>query len=116
MKSFQFWDNTANRKQEYLGMRPYPPVDSSKFRQSAGLSLAFFKDARSLLEKISASPSFSTKIMKAAQESKTQAVERLILSTGIRNKPMLLFNPDNLMLRFLDEKGDAEVIVKLKWR
>ncbi|CAM3777413.1 hypothetical protein [Mesobacillus zeae] len=99
--------------------RAFPPVNTAQFRQSAGVSLALFQDARKIMEKISASPSFSSRIMSAAQESKHSAVEGLILSTGVRNKPSLSFNPDGFTIHFTGRKNNrpsAELTIQLRWR
>ena len=98
--------------------RPYPDVNTTLFKESALKALSLMNDANLVMEKITTSQTFSTDLMRAAQQSKQSEVQRLIQSTGIKKKPEITYNPDGITMNFQDhieEKECCHIILKLRW-
>jgi DNA-directed RNA polymerase beta' subunit len=81
-------------------IRQLPEVNPNQFIQSAQHSLSILVDAQIILNKIANSKEFSRNLMNAAQESKTQEVDKLIKSIGTKNIPKIAYNPDGITFNF----------------
>lgn len=77
------------------------------------------RDASTLLVKMAESKKFSYELMAAAQQSKKDAVEKMIKSTGISRIPAVSYTPDGLSLHFESDKEDTQkccdLTLKLRW-
>ncbi|RUL49880.1 MULTISPECIES: hypothetical protein [Lysinibacillus] len=97
---------------------PYPPVDSDLLYQSANESKKLMEDASKVLERLSTSRDFDTRIMDHAQQSDMEEVKRLIDSIGITSKVDIHFNPDGLRLEFSSEVEGSDcckLTISLRW-
>ncbi|RHW42624.1 hypothetical protein D1B31_03255 [Neobacillus notoginsengisoli] len=72
-------------------------------------------EAGILANKIAGSRDFSKQIMDAAQQSKPDAVRRLIVSAGIRKNVQITYNPDGVTID-LAEQGCCKVSLSMRWR
>lgn len=101
-----------------IDVRPYPDVDPTLFNQSAIAMQTLMKDASILLNKLAESKEFDSKIMKAAQQSNSKAVDELIKSTGIQSTVNTSFNPDGIQLKLSSKAGGTEcchLTITLRW-
>ncbi|WP_237712886.1 hypothetical protein [Bacillus methanolicus] len=98
--------------------RIYPPVNPNLLMGSAKQMKIIMRDALRIIDKISVSKQFAHDLMNAAQESKTEVVKSLILSTGVIRMPVLKFNPDGLYMRFegkFDNVDCCHLVLQLRW-
>ncbi|MGM0754337.1 MAG: hypothetical protein ACQET6_20760 [Bacillota bacterium] len=98
--------------------RNYPPVDSNTFMSSAGKTLILMDDAQKVLRRINSSKDFSSKFMKAAQQSNLPEVHKLLQTIGTTVQPVVSFNPDGVRLVFDEKLGQVDcchLIVIVRW-
>ncbi|KAA0550212.1 hypothetical protein FZW96_02420 [Bacillus sp. BGMRC 2118] len=98
--------------------REYPPVDSTKFSESATTFRGLMKDASKVLDRLADSKAFAHDVMSAAQLSNTVKVEQLIESTGLNSKVTPTFNPDGLTMVFHDQVEQTDcckLTMTLRW-
>ncbi|MFD1039634.1 hypothetical protein ACFQ3N_14690 [Virgibacillus byunsanensis] len=108
-----YWHNT------YTPYRQHQPVDPELLYESANESKKLMEDASKVLEKLSQSKEFDTKLMYAAQVSDTEEVERLIHSLGVTSEVNVNYNPDGLRLEFKSKVKEIDccrLVVSLRWR
>ncbi|WP_407407360.1 hypothetical protein [Peribacillus sp.] len=98
-------------------LRPFSAGNPDLLIQSAKSSQSLMDDAKKVVDMIASSKPFSTRLMSAAQESKTAAVTDMIKKTGIKNEPDIKYNPDGIRFDFYPKKGEinCHVIISLKW-
>lgn len=99
--------------------RELPTVNPKKFMESSQKTLPLLSDLELCINKLAQSKTLTTNIMTAAQLSKKTEVEQLIKSTGIKNIPIIDYNPDGLTLKF-DQRNIPPyccyISVQLRWR
>jgi hypothetical protein len=99
--------------------RTFPAVDPQMFMSSAKKMEVLMRDASTLLVNMAESKKFSYELMSAAQQSKKDAVEKMIKSTGISRIPAVSYTPDGLSLHFESDKEDSQkccdLTLKLRW-
>ncbi|MDM5228657.1 hypothetical protein QUF73_21270 [Cytobacillus sp. NJ13] len=99
--------------------RTFPAVDPQMFMSSAKKMEVLMRDASTLLVNMAESKKFSYELMSAAQQSKKDAVEKMIKSTGISRIPAVSYTPDGLSLHFESDKEDpqkcCDLTLKLRW-
>ncbi|MGE7603192.1 hypothetical protein ACQKL5_11870 [Peribacillus sp. NPDC097675] len=85
--------------------------------QSAKSSQSLMDDAKKVVDMIATSKPFSTRLMAAAQESKTAAVTDMIKKTGVKTVPDIKYNPDGIRFDFYPKSGEVNchIIINLKW-
>lgn len=102
-----------------LYFRELPEANPSKLINSAKDTLTLLPDVETCLKKLANSPDFSKNLMNAAQLSKTETVEQLIKSIGVKESPTIAYNPDGITLNF-DHKNKPPyccfLSVQLRWR
>lgn len=98
--------------------RELPAVNPNKFIESSKKTLPLLSDLELCINKLANSKELSTNIMTAAQLSQKATVEQLIKSTGIKNIPIIDYNPDGITLKF-DQKNKPPyccyLSVQLRW-
>ncbi|WP_400242985.1 hypothetical protein AB3U99_18205 [Niallia sp. JL1B1071] len=99
--------------------REFPEVNPSKFINSAKDTLNLLSDVEACLKQLANSYEFSKNVMNAAQLSKTETIEQLIKSIGVKETPKISYNPDGITLNF-DHKNKPPhccyLSVQLRWR
>ncbi|WP_312098532.1 hypothetical protein [Niallia sp.] len=99
--------------------RELPEVNPSKLIDSAKDTLNLLPDVEACLKQLANSYEFSKNLMSAAQLSKTETVEQLIKSIGLKETPKISYNPDGIILNF-DHKNKPPhccyLSVQLRWR
>ncbi|MBA4536028.1 hypothetical protein H1Z61_02450 [Bacillus aquiflavi] len=103
---------------QHPAFRQFPLVNPSVFMSSASAASMLLDNAKLVVEKVSKSKQFSTRLMNAAQQSKTTEVETIIKSTGIKNMPKISYTPDGLHLEFNDqnETNCCHLVLMIRWR
>ncbi|WP_078379209.1 hypothetical protein [Sutcliffiella halmapala] len=99
--------------------RPYPPVDSTFFTESAGAMQQLMKEASVILQKLSHSKEFATEVMSAAQEGQKDKVEQLLKSTGVHSGVEVDYNPDGINLKLASSVDGADcchLTITLRWK
>jgi hypothetical protein len=102
----------------YLPYRTAPKVDPAIFMNSARQTRPLLKNADLLLQKLADSKQLSVDIMTAAQESKHEKVNELVSSTGIGKISEVTYNPNGLIVTFIDEPNNIDcchLILKIRW-
>ncbi|MDW0117674.1 hypothetical protein QTL97_12060 [Sporosarcina thermotolerans] len=98
---------------------PYPPVQTTRFTNSAKHSLDLIKQAELLIKKISESETFAHELMTSAQQSNQKKVDEMCTSAGITAKFETKYTPDGfrIQLQEEDDKGGVccKVILNLRW-
>lgn len=97
----------------------FSPVDPTLFNQSAIAMQKLFREASIVLNRLADSKTFAFNLMTAAQESKTDEVDRLIKSTGITSNVTTTYNPDGINLVLSSKVGETEcckLTIALRWR
>lgn len=97
----------------------YPEVDPALFHQSAGEFKKLMNEAIIILNKLSESEEFAYKVMNAAQQNKTEKVEKLIKSTGVQGNVEISYNPDgiNIIMSTKVESTDCcKLEMAIRWR
>ncbi|MFY4775472.1 hypothetical protein [Metabacillus sp. RGM 3146] len=82
---------------------PYPPVDASRFMQSASGMAVLLSDAAILSRNISQSAQFAKQLMIYAQNAKTDLVKSMIKKAGIASSFDVQYSPDGLRVLFASE-------------
>ncbi|MHA7137825.1 hypothetical protein ACRTEV_11140 [Rossellomorea arthrocnemi] len=98
--------------------RNYPPVETKTFMSSAGKTLSLMEDAQKVLQRIKTSDEFSSKFMRAAQQSNLPEVHKLLQTIGTKVQPVVSFNPDGVRLVFDEKLGQVDcchLIVIVRW-
>ncbi len=97
--------------------RPYPPVEVTRFQQSAHTCSDLIKEGQKLLDKVNQDAHFAHELKDAAQKNNHSNVHRLILSTGVTSPFHLAYTPDALRVDFTSENEDScsELTIKLCW-
>ena len=97
--------------------RPISARNPDLLIQSAKSSQSLMEDAKKVVDMIASSKPLSTRLMSAAQESKTATVTDMIKKTGIKAEPDIKYNPDGIRFDFYPKKGEVNchVIISLKW-
>ncbi|ABO68239.1 MULTISPECIES: hypothetical protein [Geobacillus] len=98
--------------------RQYPPIDPSIFSQSAVTAQTLMNDVGVILKRLAESRPFAASVMSAAQEGKTEEVNRLIRSLGIRSQTEVYFNPDGIRLTLSPPPGAprcCQLVIGLRW-
>ncbi|MDN4608497.1 hypothetical protein [Sporosarcina highlanderae] len=93
----------------------YPPVNTTRFTNSAKHSLELFKQAELLVRKISESETFANELMTAAQRSDQKKVDEMSASVGITAKFEAKFIPEGFRIELQSGDKDGKVIVNLRW-
>lgn len=98
--------------------RPVSASNPDLLIKSAKSSQSLMGDAQKVVDLIASSKPFSTRLMAAAQESKTTVVTDMIKKTGIKTIPDIKYNPDGIRFDFYPKTGDinTHLIISLKWR
>jgi len=111
---------TAQRNvQQPANRSPFPPVNPELLTESASQSNKLMKEASMILDKLSSSKEFSTRLMDFAQQSNTEEVKRLIQSVGITSDVSINYNPDGLELEFKSKVQNIDcckLSISLRWR
>jgi hypothetical protein len=103
----------------YPSMRQQPPVDPNLLYHSANESKKLMKDASIVLNRLSESKEFDSKLMYAAQISDINEVKRLIHSTGVTSDVDVHYNPDGLRLEFksmIESLDCCKLMIALRWK
>lgn len=97
----------------------FPPVQTTRFTNSAKHSLELIKQAELLVKKISESASFANELKTAAQHSDQKKVDEMCASTGITATFETKYTPDGfrIQLQNKDENGGVccTLIVNMRW-
>jgi hypothetical protein len=99
--------------------RQMEPLDPSLFMESATDGQLFLEEANSILNKITTDREFARQVMTAARESDYQAVERLIMETGITRRPRIWFNPEGIRFEFQsspEQVYKSSLSMAVKWQ
>lgn len=97
----------------------YPPVKPKQFMESADKMIPLLDDAKTIMDKVTQSKDYSTRLMNAAQQSNMNELNRLIKSTGVSSTPGIHFNPDGFTLVFSNKTADLEcchLTIILRWK
>ncbi|KGR86669.1 hypothetical protein CD30_18960 [Ureibacillus massiliensis 4400831 = CIP 108448 = CCUG 49529] len=97
----------------------YPPVDPNLLYKSANETKKLMSDASKVLDKLSSSKDFGSKVMYFAERSDIEEVKRLIKTTGIKRDVKIDYNPDGLRLEFdstTENVPCCKLFVTLRWR
>ncbi len=98
--------------------RQFPPVDPTKFQQSANKASQQLTDAKKIIDRISGSPEFAHRLMGAAQLSQKNEVRRLVASIGLKTVPGIDYTPDGLLLTFTNKQSNVEcckIRINMRW-
>ena len=100
-------------------IREFPPVNPSLLKTSAKLMESLLQDALKIVRQISSQPQFAQQLMTFAQLSKNEEVNELIKHVGIKNIPLVTYNPDGLHLAFQGVENNMECCkldIAVRWR
>jgi hypothetical protein len=97
----------------------YPPVEPQQFMDSADKTKPLLDDAKLIMDQVSNSREYATKLMDAAQKSNMNEVNQLIKGTGVQSTPGIKFNPDGFTLDFSNQTANIDCChlqVILRWK
>jgi hypothetical protein len=97
----------------------YPTVQPQQFMDSADKTKPLLDDAKLILDQVSVSKDFASKLMDAAQKSKMNELQNLINGTGVKSTPGIKFNPDGFTLDFSSKTANIDcchLTIILRWK
>jgi len=97
---------------------PFPPVQTTRFHQSARTMVTMMKQAEVLVGKIAESDAFASELMMSAQKSDQKKVDELVATAGINATVETKYTPDGIRLHIQhtgEEGVCCEMLLNLHW-
>ena len=98
-------------------IRPYPPVEVTRFQGSSGTCLNLMEEGNKLLRKVQNDSSFAHQLKDAAQQNDHTHVHTLIRKAGVNSALQTSYNPDAIQIDLHTgaETDCSELSIKLCW-
>ncbi len=96
----------------------YPPVDTEQLDKSVHKFQDLMKQANLLLAKLAEDPVFAKELMSAAQQSKSEKVNKMIESTGITIDVKTSFTPTGIRIILNNSEIAGQccnLLIALRW-
>lgn len=97
--------------------RPFPPIEVTRFQQSAETCSKLMKDGEKLLNKVENDAQFAHELKDAAQKNDHSHVHMLIQRAGVTSPFHIAYTPDAIRVDLTAGNQDncSELTLKLCW-
>ena len=112
-----YYDAYFYRPQEPFIHRFPPPSQPKSLQKSAENNKQLLSDVELINETIRTSPAFAQRLVNAAQQSDTKAVQSIINQLPLKHKTAVAISPGGISITFMHKESDCcYVVMFLNWR